>query len=73
MSPPSGIVYVLDDEPEMVKALTRLLRARKFDARGFTSAAEFLESYRPEGIACLVLDVAMPQIDGLALQRRLTH
>ncbi|MBN2560035.1 MAG: response regulator transcription factor [Phycisphaerae bacterium] len=73
MSPGMNIVYLLDDEPEMVKALTRLLRAKKFDVRGFSSVRAFLDAYRPEGNACLVLDVAMPELDGLELQRRLTN
>ena len=73
MSIPGGIVYLLDDEPEMVKALTRLLRAKRFEVRGFTSVRAFLEACRPEETACLVLDVAMPELDGLELQRRLTH
>ena len=72
MSTGADIVYLLDDEPEMVKALTRLLRAKKFEVRGFTSVQAFLDTYRPEGNACLVLDVAMPELDGLELQRRLT-
>jgi FixJ family two-component response regulator len=65
------VVYVLDDEPEMVKALTRLLRARGFRVRGFTSAPEFLAHPRQPGPACLLLDVAMPEIDGLQVQERL--
>jgi len=48
MSHPDGIVYLLDDEPEMVKALTRLLRAKRFAVRGFTSVSEFLEAFRKE-------------------------
>ena len=73
MSSPGGIVYVLDDEPEVVKALTRLLRIRRFDVRGFTSVRAFLDACRPKSNACLVLDVAMPELDGLELQRHLTH
>ena len=73
MNTSGGVVYVLDDEPEMVKALVRLLRSKGFDARGFTSVREFLEACRPEEAGCLVLDVAMPELDGLTLQRRLTH
>jgi FixJ family two-component response regulator len=65
------IVYLLDDLPEMLKALTRLLRAQRLQVRGFTSAREFLAHTRPEGPACLVLDVAMPEIDGLGVQERL--
>jgi len=73
MTTASGIVYLLDDEPEMVKALTRLLRAKHFEVRGFTSVRAFLATCQPQEIACLVLDVAMPELDGLELQRRLTH
>jgi len=70
---PPALVYVLDDEPEIVKALTRLLRAKRFEVRGFTSVRAFLEACRPDDIACLLLDVGMPELDGLELQRRLTH
>jgi len=73
MTTPAGIVYLLDDEPEMVKALGRLLRAKQFEVRGFTSAKSFLDAYQPPEIACLVLDVAMPELNGLELQQRLTH
>ena len=73
MSTSNGIVYLLDDEPELVKALTRLLRGKHFDVRGFTSVRAFLEAYRPQDTACLVLDVTMPELNGLELQRQLTH
>jgi FixJ family two-component response regulator len=66
-----GTVYLVDDEPEILKALSRLLGAEGFAVRTFTSAEEFLASSRPEPVACLVLDVAMPQVDGLQLQSRL--
>jgi len=69
----TGTVYLLDDELEMVKALTRLLRAKRFDVRGFVSVDAFLKAYSPQECACLVLDVAMPELDGLELQRRLTQ
>lgn len=73
MSAPEGIVYLLDDEPELVKALTRLLRTKRFEVRAFTSVRAFLAAGRPDDTACLVLDVAMPELDGLELQRHLTH
>ena len=66
-----AVVYVLDDEPEMLKALTRLLRAQGLLVRGFTSAREFFAEERHQGPACLVLDVAMPEVDGLQVQDRL--
>jgi FixJ family two-component response regulator len=73
MTTPNGIVYLLDDEPEMVKALTRLLRSQQFEVRGFTSVRAFLADCQPSESACLVLDVAMPELNGIELQRHLTH
>ena len=73
MNSPNGLVYLLDDEPGMVKALTRLLRTEGFPVQGFTSAALFLEAFQPGKESCLVLDVAMPELDGIHLQERLTH
>jgi FixJ family two-component response regulator len=69
----NGIVYLLDDEPEMVKAIGRLLRSKRFEIQGFTSVNKFLEAFDPQALACVVLDVSMPELDGLELQRRLTH
>jgi len=73
MNPSAGIVYLLDDEPEMVRALSRLLRTQRFEVRSFTSPRAFLEAWRPAEVACLVLDVAMPELDGLELQKRLNR
>ena len=73
MSAMPGTVFLLDDEPGMLKALTRLLRAEGFTVRAFASAKAFLETYRAEEVGCLVLDVAMPELNGLELQQRLTH
>ena len=64
-------IYLVDDEPGMLKALGRLLRAEGFVVRSFGSAREFLDEYDPELPGCLLLDVAMPEIDGLELQRLL--
>jgi FixJ family two-component response regulator len=66
-------VFLLDDEPGMLKALTRLLKTEGFTVQAFASAKTFLESYRPEPLSCLVLDVAMPELNGLKLQERLTR
>jgi FixJ family two-component response regulator len=73
MSGNHSTVFLLDDEPGMLKALTRLLKAEGFTVQAFTSAKAFLESYRPETLSCLVLDVAMPELNGLELQERLTR
>jgi FixJ family two-component response regulator len=73
MSGNRSTVFLLDDEPGMLKALTRLLKAEGFTVQGFTSAKALLESYGPETLSCLVLDVAMPELNGLELQERLTR
>src|SRR5271154_3309912 len=70
---PFPTVFLLDDEPGMLKALTRLLKAEGFTVHAFTSAKKFIESYQPEAFSCLVLDVAMPELNGLELQQRLTQ
>lgn len=67
-----GKVYLVDDEPDLRRALERLLRAEGCEVEGFSSAAEFLAQVPPEAPGCIVLDVAMPGIDGLAMQQRLT-
>jgi FixJ family two-component response regulator len=73
VSATGGTVFLVDDEPGMLKALTRLLEAEGFTVRAFTSAKTFLESYHAEALGCVVLDVAMPELDGLELQQRLTQ
>jgi FixJ family two-component response regulator len=69
---PAPTVFVIDDDPSVRKALGRLLRAAGFRAEAFASADEFLGRPLPDGPACLVLDVCLPGIDGLDLQRTLT-
>jgi FixJ family two-component response regulator len=65
-------VFLVDDDSSVRKALTRLIRAAGYESRAFSSAREFIES-KPEtaGIACLVLDVRMPDLNGLDLQQAL--
>ena len=73
MSATGGTVFLVDDEPGLLRALTRLLGAEGFTVRAFTSAKAFLESYQPEALGCLVLDVSMPELNGLELQKRLAQ
>jgi FixJ family two-component response regulator len=64
-------VAVVDDDASVRKALARLLSACSFDIRTYASAREFMRS-SPDGLpACLVLDLHMPDIDGLDLRRHL--
>ena len=64
-------VYVVDDDEAVRDSLATLLRASGLRARTFASPLEFLADYRPQGAECLVLDVRMPRMDGLEVQRRL--
>jgi len=68
---PGATVFLVDDEPGLLKALRRLLLAEGFAVRAYASAEEFLKAHRAAEAGCLVLDVAMPGIDGLELQQRL--
>jgi FixJ family two-component response regulator len=67
------VVYVVDDDPSVRKALERLLRSAGHEAMTFTSALEFLDFTHPDGPGCLILDIKMPGLDGLELQDRLAE
>jgi FixJ family two-component response regulator len=66
-----AIVYVIDDDAIARWMLGELLQGIDARIRVFASAREFLADYRPRPCECLVCDLRMPEIDGLALQRRL--
>ncbi len=65
------IVLVVDDDPSFRSFLSRLVQTIGLKAVLFSSAEEFLAAPQPDGPACLVLDVQMPGLSGLDLQRRL--
>jgi FixJ family two-component response regulator len=65
-------VFVVDDDPSVAKALSRLLRAKGYDVQSFTSPQAFLDSHDPAVPGCAVLDVIMPGCNGLELQQALT-
>ena len=67
-----SIVYVIDDESSIREAITSLIRSIGMRVETFGSAQEFMASSRPDVPACLVLDVRMPGLSGLDLQRELT-
>jgi FixJ family two-component response regulator len=65
-------VYLVDDDPGVLKALSRLLRARGYEVKPYCSPQLFLEEHDVAVPGCAILDVSMPGLDGLQLQRALT-
>ena len=61
-------VYVVDDDPGVRDALAILIGTQGLHVLTFDSASSFLQTYTPGDIGCLVLDIRMPDINGLALQ-----
>ncbi len=69
MSESDAVVFVVDDDPAIRDALTSLLRSVGLAVETFESAQEFLNRQPPDGPGCLVLDVRLPGVSGLDLQR----
>ncbi|CAE6747911.1 response regulator transcription factor [Paraburkholderia aspalathi] len=69
MKSASEVVYVVDDDRRVREALTSLLRANGRDARAFDSGAEFLKTPRQNTVSCLILDLRMPGMGGLEVQK----
>jgi FixJ family two-component response regulator len=64
-------IAVVDDDPAVLKALSRLLRSHAFRARTYESGQEFLAAL-PAGLPdCLIVDLQMPEMNGLELQQHL--
>jgi FixJ family two-component response regulator len=68
-----AMVFVVDDDAPMRESLRNLIRSVGLRVELFSSAQEFLESNRPEMPSCLVLDVRLPGLSGLDLQKRTTE
>jgi FixJ family two-component response regulator len=71
MIPAENTIFVVDDDPSILRALERLLGGVGFSVQTFLSAEAFLERHDPANPGCVVLDVAMEGMDGLELQHRL--
>ena len=69
----AGIVFVIDDDASLRRALERQLRTAGFRVETFGSAEEYLDRSPPDGIACIVSDVRMPGMNGLDLQDTLAR
>ena len=65
-------VFIVDDDDRVIKALSRLMRVKGYDARSYTSPKEFLEQHDVAVPGCAIFDVSMPGLDGPELQQALT-
>lgn len=65
------VVFIVDDDESVCRALKRLMKSVGLDVRVFTSAKDFLDQGCQNVPGCLILDVRMPGIDGLELQEKL--
>jgi FixJ family two-component response regulator len=73
MKQPEARVFIVDDDGSVRTSLATLLESDGYTAESFGSAAEYLGRGPHLGPACLVLDVRLPGLDGLELQRRLAE
>lgn len=71
MSETDGVVFVVDDDEPMRRSLENLIRSAGLRVEAFASAQEFLRGKRPDVPGCLVLDVRLPGLSGLDLQKRM--
>jgi FixJ family two-component response regulator len=68
----SPTVYIVDDDPGVLKALSRLVRANGYDVCSFVTPREFLAQHDGALPGCAVFDLSMPDLDGIALQQALS-
>jgi len=69
----SAPIFVVDDDPAVRKSLSRLLRAAGREVQAFDSAQAFLDVVPAATMGCVIVDVAMPGMDGVALQAELAR
>jgi FixJ family two-component response regulator len=71
MTLPASMVFVVDDDASVRKSLGRLLRSAEHEMEAFPSASDFLARPSHPGPSCVIIDVQMPGLNGLALQEAL--
>lgn len=64
-------VLIVDDDPGIRQALELLMTSAGLNARSFSNGQDFLAADKPEGATCVLLDLSMPDMDGLEVQKRL--
>ena len=73
MSDKANIVYIVDDDDAVCDSLCFLLKSVGITGNGFSSGNEFLEAYDPDWQGCILLDIRMPGISGMEVQRQLAE
>ncbi len=66
-------VFIVDDDAAVRDSLNFLLKSVDIESRIFTSGDEFLDAYQPDWQGCILLDIRMPGISGMEVQRRLAE
>ena len=71
MTPPNGLIFLIDDDASVRKGVSRLLRSAGYKSEAFGSASEFLAREQHPGPASVIVDVRMPGLNGMDLQTAL--
>src|SRR6187551_572542 len=65
--------YLVDDDPAVLRSITRLLKAGGYKTKSFSSPQKFLSSHDPSVPGCAIIDLVMSELDGLRLQEALAR
>jgi FixJ family two-component response regulator len=71
MTDPRFVIFLVDDDKGVLKALARMLATKGFEVQAFSSATEFLARHDRSLPGCAIFDVSMPDLDGIELQKAL--
>jgi FixJ family two-component response regulator len=69
----SFTAFLVDDDPGVLKALSRIVRTAGYETVSYLSPRDFLREHDPSTPGCAILDLTMPELDGLELQKQLTQ
>jgi FixJ family two-component response regulator len=67
----NATIFIIDDEPAVRDSLTMMLEQDGFQVKAYESGASFLADYQEEGLGCAIVDVRMPEMSGLELQKHM--
>ena len=73
MTEQARTVFIVDDDPSFLTGIERLLRSCGYATRCYESALDFAADHSPDAVGCVLADLRMPEMDGIALQRHLAQ